>query len=180
MRRSGAAVAGPPVPQPPCHSPASLREATGCVIRKADSPVPMASGPPAAFWSVPTASSRGAHSGPRPPPYRQSSPCWRQSSGLLARPVHQDPCGSCCAYASGDIGPKDRARGARRTHIQVSGRLVMNLLDSTIRYAIPALGIATRWLKEELEARGVRTPLTESCLKELVTDAHSQGVGAEV
>jgi hypothetical protein len=56
----------------------------------------------------------------------------------------------------------------------------MKLVDSTIRYAIPALGIATRWLKEELEARGVRTPLTESCLKELVTDAHSQGVGAEV
>jgi hypothetical protein len=47
----------------------------------------------------------------------------------------------------------------------------MNLVDSTIRYAIPALGIATRWLKEELEARGVRTPLTEACLKELVMDA---------
>ncbi len=60
----------------------------------------------------------------------------------------------------------------------------MNLVDNTIRYAIPALGIATRWLKEELEARGVRTPLTESCLKELVTDAQSQAshatVGAEV
>jgi len=47
----------------------------------------------------------------------------------------------------------------------------MNLVDSTIRYAIPALGIATRWLKEELEARGVKTPLTDACLKELVTDA---------
>jgi hypothetical protein len=49
----------------------------------------------------------------------------------------------------------------------------MKLVDSTIRYAIPALGIATRWLKEELEARGVKTPLTEACLKELVTDAES-------
>jgi len=49
----------------------------------------------------------------------------------------------------------------------------MNLVDCTIRYAIPALGIATRWLKEELEARGVRTPLTEACLRELVTDAES-------
>jgi hypothetical protein len=59
----------------------------------------------------------------------------------------------------------------------------MNLVDSTIRYAIPALGIATRWLKEELDARGVKIPLTESCLKELVTDAQSQaslGTGAEV
>jgi len=50
----------------------------------------------------------------------------------------------------------------------------MNLVDSTIRYAIPALGIATRWLKEELEARGVKTPLTDACLKELVTDAQSE------
>ena len=49
----------------------------------------------------------------------------------------------------------------------------MNLVDCTIRYAIPALGIATRWLKEELEARGVRTPLAEACLKELVVDAES-------
>jgi hypothetical protein len=49
----------------------------------------------------------------------------------------------------------------------------MNLVDSTIRYAIPALGIATRWLKEELEARGVRTPLIEACLRELVMDAES-------
>ena len=50
----------------------------------------------------------------------------------------------------------------------------MNLVDCTVRYAIPALGIATRWLKEELEARGVKTPLTVSCLKEFVTDAQSQ------
>ncbi len=49
----------------------------------------------------------------------------------------------------------------------------MNLVNSTIRYAIPALGIATRWLKEELDARGVRTPLIEACLRELVTDAES-------
>jgi hypothetical protein len=49
----------------------------------------------------------------------------------------------------------------------------MNVVDSTIRYAIPALGIATRWLKEELQARGVRTPLIEACLRELVTDAES-------
>ena len=49
----------------------------------------------------------------------------------------------------------------------------MKLVDCTIRYAIPALGIATRWLREELEARGVRVPLAEACLKELVTDAES-------
>jgi hypothetical protein len=49
----------------------------------------------------------------------------------------------------------------------------MNLVDCTIRYAIPALGIATRWLREELEARGVKTPLAEACLKELVMDAES-------
>jgi hypothetical protein len=49
----------------------------------------------------------------------------------------------------------------------------MKLVDCTIRYAIPALGISTRWLREELETRGVRTPLTEACLKELVMDAEA-------
>ncbi len=47
----------------------------------------------------------------------------------------------------------------------------MNLVDSTIRYAIPALGIATRWLKEELVARGISIPLPEACLRDLVNDA---------
>jgi hypothetical protein len=55
----------------------------------------------------------------------------------------------------------------------------MKLVDSTIRYAIPALGIATRWLKEELETRGVRTPLPEVCLKELVMDAKLDACGGE-
>ena len=49
----------------------------------------------------------------------------------------------------------------------------MNLVDFTIRHAIPALGIATRWLKEELDARNVSIPLTDACLRELVTDADS-------
>jgi len=49
----------------------------------------------------------------------------------------------------------------------------MNLVDSTVRYAIPALGISNRWLKEELEARGVKTPLVEGCVKELVMDAEA-------
>ena len=49
----------------------------------------------------------------------------------------------------------------------------MKLVDSTIRYAIPAFGIATRWLREELTVRGVKILLTEACLKELVTDAAS-------
>jgi hypothetical protein len=55
----------------------------------------------------------------------------------------------------------------------------MKLVDSTIRYAIPALGIATRWLREELDARGVRTPLPEVCLKELVRDAKLEAGGGE-
>ncbi len=47
----------------------------------------------------------------------------------------------------------------------------MKLVDCTIRYALPALGIATRWLREELEARSVNIPVPEACLRELVTDA---------
>ncbi len=47
----------------------------------------------------------------------------------------------------------------------------MKLVDFTIRHAIPALGIATRWLKDELDTRNVSIPLPDACLRELVTDA---------
>jgi hypothetical protein len=49
----------------------------------------------------------------------------------------------------------------------------MNLVDSTMRYAIPALGVGVRWLKDELLERGVSVRITESCLRELVADADS-------
>jgi hypothetical protein len=49
----------------------------------------------------------------------------------------------------------------------------MKLVDSTIRYAIPMLGIAVRWLKEELRERGVTVHLTEPCLRELAADAEA-------
>lgn len=49
----------------------------------------------------------------------------------------------------------------------------MNLVDSTIRYAIPMLGVTVRWLREELHARGVSVRLTEPCLRELAADAES-------
>jgi hypothetical protein len=47
----------------------------------------------------------------------------------------------------------------------------MNLVDSTIRYAIPTFGVGIRWLKEELHARGVSARITEGCLRELALDA---------
>lgn len=49
----------------------------------------------------------------------------------------------------------------------------MNLVDSTIRYAIPMLGVAVRWLKEELRERGVTVRLTDPCLRELAADAEA-------
>jgi hypothetical protein len=49
----------------------------------------------------------------------------------------------------------------------------MKLVDSTIRYAIPVLGVAVRWLKEDLRERGVTVHLTEPCLRELVADAEA-------
>jgi hypothetical protein len=49
----------------------------------------------------------------------------------------------------------------------------MNLVDSTLRYAIPMLGVAVRWLKEELQARGVNVYLAEPCLRELAADAEA-------
>jgi hypothetical protein len=48
----------------------------------------------------------------------------------------------------------------------------MNLVESTIRFAIPALGVGSRWLREELRARAVSVRLTEACLKELLLDAY--------
>jgi hypothetical protein len=49
----------------------------------------------------------------------------------------------------------------------------MNLVDSTIRYAIPMLGVTVRWLKEELREHGVTVHLTEPCLRELAADAEA-------
>jgi hypothetical protein len=47
----------------------------------------------------------------------------------------------------------------------------MKLPDFTTRYAIPAFGIGVRWLREELQERGVSVRLTEACLREFAADA---------
>jgi hypothetical protein len=47
----------------------------------------------------------------------------------------------------------------------------VNLVESTIRFAIPALRIGTRWLKDELQAQAVSVRLTDACLRELVMHA---------
>jgi hypothetical protein len=47
----------------------------------------------------------------------------------------------------------------------------MKLLESGIRVFTHAQGSGVRWLKEELAALSVKTPLTEGCLEELVRDA---------
>jgi hypothetical protein len=49
----------------------------------------------------------------------------------------------------------------------------MRLVDSTMRLAIPTLGVGVRWLKEELRARSVSVRLTDACLRELVMDAEA-------
>jgi hypothetical protein len=55
----------------------------------------------------------------------------------------------------------------------------MNVVESAIRFAIPTLGVGTRWLKEELYARGVNVRLTDACLKDLVTDARAAAARAQ-
>jgi hypothetical protein len=47
----------------------------------------------------------------------------------------------------------------------------MRLLDSTMQFAFPALGVGLRWLKEELQARHVNVPLTDTSLREFVANA---------
>lgn len=49
----------------------------------------------------------------------------------------------------------------------------MTVLDHVIRMVVPGLGIGMRWLKEELEAHGVKVRLSEGCLEELVNDAQA-------
>jgi len=49
----------------------------------------------------------------------------------------------------------------------------MKLLESGIRVFTLAQGTGVRWLREELGALRVKTPLTDGCLEELVREADS-------
>ena len=63
----------------------------------------------------------------------------------------------------------------------LQGNASMKLLESGIRVFTLAQGTGIRWLREELGALGVKTPLTDGCLEELVRAADSaawQATGA--
>jgi hypothetical protein len=49
----------------------------------------------------------------------------------------------------------------------------MKLIDLTSRFTFPAFGVGVRWLREELQTRGVSVRLTEACLREFAADAAS-------
>lgn len=49
----------------------------------------------------------------------------------------------------------------------------MKLLESGIRVFTLAQGTGVRWLREELTALSVKTPLTDGCLEELLRDGDS-------
>lgn len=49
----------------------------------------------------------------------------------------------------------------------------MKLLESGIRVFTLAQGTGVRWLREELSALNVKTPLTDGCLEEMLRDADS-------
>ena len=49
----------------------------------------------------------------------------------------------------------------------------MKLLESGIRVFTLAQGTGIRWLREELSALNVKTPLTDGCLEELLHEADS-------
>jgi hypothetical protein len=58
----------------------------------------------------------------------------------------------------------------------------MKLLDSGIRVFTLAQGTGVRWLREELAALNVKTPLTDGCVEELVRHADGaawQAAGTE-
>lgn len=43
--------------------------------------------------------------------------------------------------------------------------------DLTMQLAIPTFGAGVRWLREELQARGVSVRVTDACLREFVVEA---------
>ena len=49
----------------------------------------------------------------------------------------------------------------------------MRLVDSTLRHAMPVLGVTVRWLRDELRAKEVSVPLTDPFLRELAADAEA-------
>jgi hypothetical protein len=51
------------------------------------------------------------------------------------------------------------------------GKTVMRLIDSTIRLCAPSLGVGRRWLREQLAELGVKIPVSEGCLQDLLNDA---------
>ena len=51
------------------------------------------------------------------------------------------------------------------------GEVIVRLIDTAIRLCAPSLGVGRRWLKDQLAELGVRTPLSEGCLQDLVNDA---------
>jgi hypothetical protein len=50
----------------------------------------------------------------------------------------------------------------------------MRFIDSTMRLCAPGLGVGRRWLREQLAELGVKIPLTEGCLQDLVNDADAE------
>ena len=61
--------------------------------------------------------------------------------------------------------------------VEIAGECIMKLLDSGIRVFTLAQGSGVRWLKEELAALSVKTPLSDGCLEELVR--HADGAAWE-
>ena len=55
----------------------------------------------------------------------------------------------------------------------MQGKAFMKLLETGIRVFTHAQGTAVRWLKEELAALNVKTPLSDGCLEEFARDADS-------
>lgn len=53
----------------------------------------------------------------------------------------------------------------------MQGKAFMKLLETGIRVFTHAQGTGVRWLKEELAAANVKTPLSEGCLEELAREA---------
>ncbi len=54
-----------------------------------------------------------------------------------------------------------------------AGRRAQAIIDLTLRRCLPGLGVGRRWLRERLSELGVRIPLCEGCVQELVTDAET-------
>lgn len=75
---------------------------------------------------------------------------------------------------------ENQCREPIKPSLRLQGNASMKLLETGIRVFTHAQGAGVRWLKEELAALNVKTPLSEGCLEEFAREADAAAWNALV